>query len=165
MKSKSNLNFTQTTKLITGLSSLWSFSWDAYISKHHARRIVQNLLNYLPHPSHRISWALHESHDFQTWFAFYIIKNIATTRGLSCFMNIMFKILYNFKGKVLKITQLHEYHFSTNFTSLFYALAIQIWRLRKNFIKWHIIVKYSKHMEKSIKLEYWVQSNLFVVEK
>jgi hypothetical protein len=32
----------------------------------------------------------------------------------------------NFMDKVLKFIQLHEYHFSTNFAPLFYALAVQI---------------------------------------
>jgi hypothetical protein len=37
----------------------------------------------------------------------------------------MFEISTNFMGKVLKRT-LHKYHFSTNFTPLLYALAVQI---------------------------------------
>jgi hypothetical protein len=67
-------------------------------------------------------------------------------------------------GKVLKMTQLHEYHFCTNFTPLLYALAVQIWRIRKNSLNEKIIVKYSKHMETCIKLKYRVQNNVLVLE-
>jgi hypothetical protein len=38
----------------------------------------------------------------------------------------MFEISTNFMGKVLKWAQLHEYNFSTTFTPLLYALAVQI---------------------------------------
>jgi hypothetical protein len=38
----------------------------------------------------------------------------------------MFKISSNFMDKVFKIIQLLEYHFSTNFTQLLYAFAVQI---------------------------------------
>jgi hypothetical protein len=41
-------------------------------------------------------------------------------------MNKLFEILSTFMGKVLKMYQLHEYHFYTNHTLLFYALAVQI---------------------------------------
>jgi hypothetical protein len=77
----------------------------------------------------------------------------------------MFIISSNFIDKVLKIIQLHEYDFSTNFTTLLYALAVQIWRIRQKFFKWHIIVKISKLIEISINLKYEVQNNVFVVEK
>jgi hypothetical protein len=38
----------------------------------------------------------------------------------------MFKISSKFMDRVLKIIELHEYQFSTNFTPLLYALAVQI---------------------------------------
>jgi hypothetical protein len=38
----------------------------------------------------------------------------------------VFKISSNYTDKVLKMIQLHEYDFSTNFTTLLYALAVQI---------------------------------------
>jgi hypothetical protein len=38
----------------------------------------------------------------------------------------MFKVITNLMRKVLERTQLQEYHFFTNFTPLFYALAVQI---------------------------------------
>jgi hypothetical protein len=47
-------------------------------------------------------------------------------------MNKLFEILSTFMGKVLKMYQLHEYHFYTNHTLLFYALAVQIWFIQKN---------------------------------
>jgi hypothetical protein len=60
--------------------------------------------------------------------------------------------------------QLHEYDFFTNFTTLFYGLAFQIWHIRQKFFKWHIIVKYSKLIEICI-LKYRVQNNVLEVEK
>jgi hypothetical protein len=54
------------------------------------------------------------------------LKNISNTRGFSFLMNKLFEILSTFMGKVLKMYQLHEYHFYTNHTLLFYALAVQI---------------------------------------
>jgi hypothetical protein len=38
----------------------------------------------------------------------------------------LFEISSTFMDKVLKMYQLHEYHFYTNYTLLFYALAVQI---------------------------------------
>jgi hypothetical protein len=67
--------------------------------------------------------------------------------------------------KVLKIVQLHEYDFSTKFTTLFYALAVQIWRIRQKFFKWHIIAKNSKLIETCINLKYRVKNNVLEVEK
>jgi hypothetical protein len=66
---------------------------------------------------------------------------------------------------VLKMIKLHEYHFSTNFTPLLYALAVQIWRIWQKFFKGHIIAKNSKFVETFIKSKYIVQNNVFVVEK
>jgi hypothetical protein len=66
---------------------------------------------------------------------------------------------------VLKMIQLHEYDFSTNFTTLLYALAFQIWRIQQKFFKWHIIVKNSKLIETCVNLKYIIPNNVFVVEK
>jgi hypothetical protein len=65
--------------------------------------------------------------------------------------------------KVLKIIQLHEYHFSTNFTPLLYTLAVQIWRIRQRFFKGHITVKNSKFIQTFINLKYRVQNNIIEV--
>jgi hypothetical protein len=93
------------------------------------------------------------------------LKNIATACGFSWFANNMFKISSNFMSKVLKMIQLHGYDFSTNFTTLFYGLAVQIWHIRQKFFKWHIIVKNSKLIETCIWLKCIVQNNVFEVEK
>jgi hypothetical protein len=102
---------------------------------------------------------------FKLHLHFIQLKNNATACVFSWFANKMFIISSNFIDKVLKIIQLHEYDFSTNFTTLLYALAVQIWRIRQKFFKWHIIVKISKLIEISINLKYEVQNNVFVVEK
>jgi hypothetical protein len=66
--------------------------------------------------------------------------------------------------KVLKIIQLHDYHFFTNFTPLLNALAVQIWRIRQKFFKGHIIVKNSKFIKTCINLKYRVKNNVLEVE-
>jgi hypothetical protein len=119
----------------------------------------------LSQASHRESWALDKSRDFKLCLHFIQFENIATACGFSWFANKMFKISSNFMDKVLKIIQLHEYHFSTNFTPLLYALAVQIWRIRQKFFKGHIIVKNSEFIETSINLKYIVQNNIIEVEK
>jgi hypothetical protein len=44
------------------------------ICKHHPWQLAQNTLYDLSQASHRIPWALDESHDFKTLFVFYTIK-------------------------------------------------------------------------------------------
>jgi hypothetical protein len=102
---------------------------------------------------------------FKLFLHFIQLKNVATARGFSWFANKMLKISSNFMDKVLKLIQLHEYDFSTNFTTLLYALAVQIWRIRQKFFKLHIIVKNSKLIEICINLKFRVHNNVFVVEK
>jgi hypothetical protein len=68
------------------------------------------------------------------------------------------QISSNFMDKVLKMIKLHEYHFSTNFIPLLYALAVKNWRIRQNFSKWHIIVKNNKIFETCIQLKHRVQN-------
>jgi hypothetical protein len=63
---------------------------------------------------------------FKLYLHFIQLKNIATACGFSRFAIKMFKISFNFMDKFLKMIQLHEYDFSTNFTPLLYALAVQI---------------------------------------
>jgi hypothetical protein len=95
---------------------------------------------------------------FKLCLHFIQLKNIATTCGISWFVNKMFKVSPNFMDKVLKLIKLDEYHFSTYFTPLLYALVVQIWFIRKKFFKWHIIVKNIKFIETYIKLKYRVRS-------
>jgi hypothetical protein len=99
---------------------------------------------YFSQPSHSISRALDKSHDFQTPFVFNTIKNISNTRGFSFPANKLFEFSSTFIGKVLKRHKLHEYHFSTHYTLLFYALALQIWFIRKNPINQNNSLKIAK---------------------
>jgi hypothetical protein len=65
----------------------------------------------------------------------------------SFFADKLFEISSTFKGKVLKRYQLHKYHFSTNYTILFYALAVQIWFIRKKCFQWKKFVKIRKKID------------------
>jgi hypothetical protein len=47
----------------------------------------------------------------------------------------------------LKRYQLHKYHFSTNYTLLFYTLAVQIWFIRKKFYQQKKFFKISKKID------------------
>lgn len=131
LKSKSNLNFTKTTNLITWLShSETSHEMLRFLNTMHDELFKTFSIIY-----HNLHIGYHELLTnlkiFKLCLHFIKLKNSSTASGFSCFANKMFKISSNFTGKVLKMTQLHEYHFSTNFTLLFYALAVQIWLLRK----------------------------------
>jgi hypothetical protein len=53
---------------------------------------------------------------FKLCLHFIELKNISKSRRFLCLTNKMFKNPTNFIDKVLKWTQLHEYHFSTYFT-------------------------------------------------
>jgi hypothetical protein len=130
------------------------------ISKHHPWQLAQNTIY------HKLHIGYHEPSTnlmiLKLYLHFIQLKNIGTACGFSWFAN-MFKISSNFMSKVLKMIQLHD--FSTNFTTLFYKLIVQIWHIRQKFFKWHINVKNSKLIETCIWLKYRVQNNVFEVEK
>jgi hypothetical protein len=69
-----------------------------------------------------------------SWFLNFdcILYNLKTLQLHVDFM-IREQNVQNFMDKVLKFIQLHEYHFSTNFAPLLYALAVQIWHIQQKF--------------------------------
>ena len=98
---------------------------------------------------------------------FYLLqlKNNETARRFPCFTNKMFKLPSNFMSKVLKMTNLHQYHFFTYFTSLFYALPVQIRRIRNNCSTSNINLRNMKHIHSDVKLKYIVDNNVIELQK
>jgi aminopeptidase C len=68
---------------------------------------------------------------FKLRLDFIQLKNISNTRGFPFIRNKIYEISNIFMAMTLKRYQLHKYHFSTNYTLLFYALAVQIWFIQK----------------------------------
>ena len=90
-------------------------------------------------------------HDILTSFMifglrllFIEFKNNSTASSWSCFVNKMFEIDGLFLDTASHYTKEHEYHFSIHFFSLFEWLAVIIWIIQENSIKWNKLKKYRK---------------------
>ena len=102
---------------------------------------------------------------FKLRLDFIQLKHFSTAPSSSCFGNQMFEILSHFMVNVLERTEKHEYHFCTNFSLWFHALPVQIGRIRKKYIEWNKIVKYSKQSYNCAKLEHVVSRDVFDGQK
>jgi hypothetical protein len=102
---------------------------------------------------------------FKLCLHFIQLKNFSNTRGLPYFINKMYEISNTFMGTTLKRYQLHEYHFSMNYILLFYALAVQIWFIRRKFYQQKKFFKISKNIDMITWLECRVQNNALMEGK
>ena len=78
--------------------------------------------------------------------------------------NKMFKLPSNFMRKVLKMTNLRQYHFFTYFTSLFYALPVQIRRIRNNCYTSNINLRNMKYIQSDVKWKYIVDNKVIEIQ-
>jgi hypothetical protein len=61
---------------------------------------------------------------------------------------------------VLEMSHEYEYHFVTNFTLWFHALSVHIGHIRKIYLEWNKIDKYSIHRYIYVKIEHILCMNV-----
>jgi hypothetical protein len=128
-----NLKWKNSLWTLLRLQTQWSNSEQSKTSREMTRflntmrdKMFKTFLYYFSQPSRSVSWGLDESHNFQTSFAFYRLKNISKSCRFSCLVNKMFKNSTNFMNKILKWTQLHECHFPRTLLYSFMHLSFKL---------------------------------------